>query len=718
MRKKEDLKKHLSGEKSALKADSRINIFFLFFLILPGIIFPQIPVNGFCILNSFKIPAEYQRAVSADLDADLKDEIILFSSNLKKLGILSVAEGKEFTFREHSVEYEFSQIRYLKDLSRFACVSRKNRLIAVYEFTISFPPELISTIGFDSYPENISEGDINNDGKLEILVSGAGFDGLSILFTEKSRLAEKKILTGESFSNAVFTDLTNDGYPDIAAFNIINNKIQFFYNNTRGRFSFEREIKLIDKIDFLSAADIDNDGLQDLLFTRGTDFNILYGDFQSAYTRKKTVPLKFKPDFIRFGRFNSDDIVDIAYVNNSSGSVNILFGGKRRAYFNEITYTILPSLLHLQTFKEKKKENLITLAGDGVINTFSPFNNNLLDINLVPAVNAGSIRKFDWNNDNISDICFIDEYDNSLKILLRDSKGIPSLYYQNQLAESHDKIIVDDFYKQRKTFYCYSGDKQLIESLRFNFRTNKGILQQLYSPGKIKDVSIQRADSSLLYIYVLYEKFNKLHIGRFEHKEQSITFKEFPFVDRNVVSARLFLNKEAGTFYWKESADSVFLNEAKIVNGRIIYRGIVGLGKKDSTRVSLFASNTLGKNNSSFISLIQSADESFLLKFNQFSYSIIRASDENSVIINFKDKQIHFSQTNNGNNERLLIFNPASGTLNELIISRDGKTYRLKGILDSPDINNYFIDKFRNGINHLVYSNKQKGFISVIPLKK
>jgi len=718
MRKKEDLKKLLPGEKNALKADNRITIPFLFFLILPGIIFPQIPLNGFCELNSFKTSVEYQRSVSADLDGDLRDEIILFSPGLKKAGVLSLLSHAGFTIKDYEIEYELSEVRSLKDKNRFVCASRKRKLIAVYEFNLSSPPELITAISFDSYPENISEADINGDGKLEVIVSGAGFDGLSILYFEENRLAERKVLSGESFSNAVLTDLTNDGYPDIAAFNVISSSIEFLYNNTRGRFTPERNINITGKIDILNSADINSDDFQDILFTKGTDLNILYGDFQSSYKKKKVVPLKFKPDFIKFISCNNDDFFDIAYLNAGTGTVNILFGRDGSSYFDEITYTIVHSPLHLQTFNINQKKNLIISGADGSISTFSSINNNFNALNLVPAVNAGFVSKFDWNKDNISDICFIDEADNSLKIFLRDIKGIPSVYYQNKLAETHEKIFVDDFYKQRKTFYCYSEDQQLIEALRFNFKTNKGILQQLYSPGKIKDVAVQRADSSLVYIYVLYEKLNKLYIGMFEHREQSVTFKEFPFIDRAVVSAGLFLNNGIGTFYWKASSDSVFLNEAKIKNGRSVYRGITGISKTDSIRISLIKTEQTVRNNSSFLSLVNNAEESFLIKFDRYSYSIIRPSDKNSIINNMEGKQFHYEQINSVDKERLLIYDPEQGHLSELKILNDGKTYSLRRIFKSDNIKSYFIDKFRNGINHLIYSNNQKGCISIVPLKK
>ncbi len=52
---------------------------------------------------------------------------------------------------------------------------------------------LLAKISFDSYPENISDADINDDGNFGYLVSGSGFKGLSLLSFIDSELNEIKL---------------------------------------------------------------------------------------------------------------------------------------------------------------------------------------------------------------------------------------------------------------------------------------------------------------------------------------------------------------------------------------------------------------------------------------------------------------------------------------------------------------------------------------------
>ncbi len=684
-------------------------------------IYSQIPINGFCIQNSFHIPPGYEKILSADLNKDQIDEFIVYSSSFKKIGIISFVNDRAIDFKEFPVTYEFSQIKYLNDKSssnRFICVSRKNRLIAVYEFGISSMPELKSKITFDSYPENISLGDINNDGFFEIMVSGIGFDGLSILIRKEGRLAETKIISGESFNQAVFADLSNDGYVDVTAFNVINNSNQFFYNDTKSKFRLVRDSRADEKIEFLNVFDFNNDEFHDLYFNYGTSLNVVYGDFQSTYEKKKSIQLKNKPFALQIGDYNDDGFTDIAYINSENGKVNILFGKYGTGFYDEITYTKLSSVSCIAGFNQKGKNNLIILSKDGYVTTISSIKNDFKIGDIVPSVKAGVIQKFDLNKDGTSDIGFMDGSDNSFRILTRSDNGIPTNYYSHQLDEPHQSIVIDDFFKVRKTFYFYSKEKQLIEFLRINFKTNKINHKHLYSPGKIKDFAIQRLDSSLVNIYLLYEKGNKLFLGKFEHKDLSLTFKEYPFIDRDVICAKLFLDKDIQTYYWKAKSDSVFYNNVIVKTGPNIYRGIVGLSKGDSIKISLFASNQLFNGKPWLISAIKNGDENFIISFKENVYKKLQPLTEEFELTYSKVEQFVFTKLQNDENETPFIYLPESKTLNKLIISKDGKTYSLKQITSEVDINNYFIDKFNATNYHLVYSNKKKGCISIVRLKK
>jgi hypothetical protein len=720
MNKSEDIKKRLKEEKTALKSGRRNNLFLFLILILSKTINPQIPINGFCIHSSFQIPPGYEKIIPADLNKDKTDEFIIYSPLQKKIGIISLKKDNEIDFKEFNVQYEFSQIKFLTDLrsNRFICVSRKNRLIAVYEFNLNSPPELKSNITFDSYPENIFLGDINNDKIIEVLVSGIGFDGLSILLRKEGRLAEKKVVSGESFSQAVFADLSNDGFADVAAFNVIDNSTQFFYNNTKNKYKLVRSSPLNKNIELLSRVDFNNDKLHDLAYNYGTTLDVSFGDFQSAYDKKKIVHLKQNPLELQFGDYNNDEISDIAYINSESGNVNVLFGKNGEDFYKEVTYTNLSNASCISGFNQQGKNNLIVLSKDGFITTISSFKDNFKSTGLIPAVNAGTLQKFDLYNDGISDLSFVDNSDNSFRIITRNKDDVPEHYFSHKLSDAHQSIIADDFFDEYKTFYCYSEENQLIEYLRINFKNNVTNKKHLYSPGKIKDLALQRVDSSLVNIYLLYTKESKLFLGRFEHRELSITFKEYPFIDRDVICAELFLDREIKAYYWKLSPDSIFLNEVSIKTGPNVYKGIAGLQKGDSIKITFTASNQLFNKKPWLISFIKDDIETHLISYKENGYKNLRPIKEEFIRNDISEGQVFFSKFYNNENENPFIYLDKLKTLNKLIFLKDGKTFSLIQIAGEVDINNYFIDKFSGANYHLIYSDKRKGCISVVQLKK
>ncbi len=721
MKKNEDTKKHSGGEKPALKTGGWIKISLFLFLILSGISYPQIPLNGFCTLKSYTIPAGYEKILAADLNNDQIDELIVYSTSLKKIGIISFIKGGTINIDEYNVAFEFSLIRKVKDLKSdsniFVCVSRKNRTIAVYNIGLTTAPELRSKVTFDSYPENISIADINNDGKVEFLVSGIGFDGLSVLFREEGRLAEKKIISGESFSHAVFTDISNDGFTDIVAFNIISNSLDFFYNDTDNNFNLERKNNLTENISQFYTTDFDSDGFSDLIFTSGKGLKIMYGDFQSGYEKIQTLRTKHLPNSIQFGDYNKNKLYDFVYINFETENVNVLFNKDNNIFYDEITFTNLSSVSSITNFNREQNTNLAILSKDGFITAISSFNLDFKQTSIVPSNRATTIQKFDLYKDGVSDICFIDESDFSFRIIARNSEGIPVSYYSNKLAESHQIILVEDFFKVRKTFYCYSEENQLIEYLKINFKTNKVVHKQLYSPGKIKDVAVQRVDSNLVNIYLLYEKANKLFLGKFEHRDLSLTFKEYPFIDRDVICAELFVDKEIKVFYWKEKSDSLFFNEVAIKTGPNIYKGILGFSKGDSIKISLTASNQLFRGKPWLISLVKVDDEELLVSLKEKNYKKLYSLDSESNNDHLVDNILSFAMLQNDESESLLVYSPGAKSLSKLIISDERKNYSLRQLIRPVSINNFFIDKFNSTNYHLVYSDKEKGNISIVQLK-
>lgn len=712
--------KRLSGEKTDSKIGQVKNSFISFVLLFSSLSYSQIPINGFCFQKNYSLPKDYQGIISADLNSDGNDELIFYSAVLKRIGIYSGIPGDSVELKEFQLNSEISQLRQLKDKNGsnnlFAAVERKLRRVSLMYISLDSLEAGKSKIEFDSYPENICIGDIDLDGTEEILVSGSGFDGLSILSRANEGIGERKIVTGTSFSEAVLIDLNDDDYPDVLAFNILENALQFFMNNTNGILRLSRSIEYTESISLLQSLDLNKDGFQDIVYAVGNRIEILSGDALAKYNEKTSVQIGNKPAKIHSGDFNGDKIFDLAF-SISKEKLSILFGKKGLQFYEQVPYLKNSFLTTFTRFSTGLRNNIACILESGelvIINSEAePVNN----VKTTLAIQAGAVKQFDYANDGIPDISFIDEYDKSLKIFLNTQAGIPSSLYTFPLADDHKEILVDEFFKQRKIFYCYKKGAPLLEVFKYNFVTGKLNRKQLYAPGEILDVALQRVDSAFVNIFLIYNKQSKLYLGKFENRDLSVTFREYPFIDRNVNLAEIFIHDEPVVYYWNSEGGSLQFKMAQIKSGPNIYETYFEIPKSKDLRTNLYAADNYSNEYPSVVSIVQNETENYLLVIagDRFSISnqLFRSAEAN-------EKEFgtgFFGEISIKGIINFTVNSVDDNYINRMIYREKAKTYSLNQMFAAENVSDYFFARLDRKNYYLVYSNKD-GELSITSLKK
>ena len=112
--------------------------------------------------------------------------------------------------------------------------------------------------------------------------------------------------------------------------------------------------------------------------------------------------------------------------------------------------------------------------------------------------------------------------------------------------------------------------------------------KQLYSPGDIQDLKVKQVDSTLINIFITYNNGNRFVLGKFEYRKLSVTFKQYPFVDRNVLHSELIAAEEPIIYYWKEHFDTLYYKKAVIKTGPNEYKNIIHLPKTDQVVFSSY----------------------------------------------------------------------------------------------------------------------------------
>jgi hypothetical protein len=718
------MRRHSLEEITDLKAGLLKSSTLVFFFILSQQTFPQIPINGFCKYDSYQIPPGFYQLLTADINNDTIDDILFYSSDNRKIGIC-LGEVKGFgKVKEYVTKHRFSRLINSENKktgnSDFMFTDRKNRLLGVITVPADSTPTFDIKIEFDSFPENIEAGNVNNHRNTEYLISGSGFDGLSILYRNVERFGERKVANNAIYSRAIFTDLSNDGYEDIAAYNLIDNTIQFFFNDGSGNYELVRSIKTRNEVTAIKSADINADSFMDIIFIQNDLIKILLGDFQSSYNKSLSLSTNFTPDKCLVGDFNSDGYHDLAYINKTEGNLSLMFGINNGQYSEEVIYFIKPGLMDIAVYNIGSKTGIALLSSEGLLYTVTSFVDLIGShkINLVPSIKPSTINFFDAGNNKISDLCFIDNYDNSLKLFVRNEKGIPEKYYSLPVSDFHRNILVDESQPRIKTFYCYSEGNQLIELINYNFCKNEFERKQFYSPGDILDLDFEQIDSTQVNIYITYNKKNKLYVGKFEKRKLSTTFREYPFIDRNVLSAELFLEEEPVLYYWRDLQDSVYFTKAEVKTGPNIYEIYFGLLKDKEANVSAFTNNKFNWINGSIFSMIAIDRSNFAVVSDASGFHISSRFFNEDYFDITNPQHINFSELDKGRVEYLTAYSPEDKSLNKIDVILKGNNYTLTKLLNVEGVADYFIDNFGSENFHFIYSNNIEGCISVVQLKK
>jgi len=685
----------------------------------------QIPINGFCKYSSFSIKGNYKQIFSLNFNQDTYSDILLAGGD--KNGYSEIT-GKGMDNFVQSLSSSFSSgisnfatyIEAYEKTQKYAFVSRKQKKAGWLNISSYGTISVESQIAFSSFPESITPVDLNDDGKNELVVSGVAFDGISLLKNNHGRIEEKKIAKGIPYSQSAAIDFNNDSYPDIAAFNLTNNALDFYYNNSRGSFRLTRSVTLPHPISSLQAFDFNSDYYPDLLFICGKTIEIIFGDSVAGYERTEIIQPNLKPDKFIWGDFNHDGKFDLAYLNIASGQISVLFQKSNGGFYPEIPYLQKEGLVDLAPFYSKFVYGFAALQGKTSAENKSPQGTIYFVTNLTAFGDASDLvfgnmptqlSVFDFMNDGISDLCLYNVEKGICTFVLRGKDGIPSTLYSQKISGQYSSLLINDLEKTQKEFCFYSADGKVIEYLLLDFATFTVKKKFIYVDGGIKDCRFMKnPGGGRGKIVVIFNKDDQLFYSAYTYKDIRYTAANASLKTGKLLDAKI--NSDGDIYFWTKEKGEADLTFASFTNP-IVRKTIHSVAYDSLFDYRNYLTDIYGIKEDFVVTALTSYKTSFLLLANKNFHKILHQPGVVKTLLATEPGDNYFGRTSADQSKKFVFYSRVNSDLFSAELNRKPLIFVLKKMSDLKNAGMFTINKFNANQWYALYTNTAENCVSL-----
>lgn len=187
----------------------------------------------------------------------------------------------------------------------------------------------ISTTPLGNQALEADSGDLNNDGRMDVVTANFYSDSISVLLGDgQGGFTHSSLAVGPYPNSVALGYLDNDPFLDIVSTNRLAGTIAVMKGNGDGTFNSPVFRTVSNHIGGVTVADINSDGFSDLITVDLTynTMSILLGNGDATFTLHATYSTGSYPWQIEVGDFNHDNTSDLAVVCHVSDRVDLFQG--------------------------------------------------------------------------------------------------------------------------------------------------------------------------------------------------------------------------------------------------------------------------------------------------------------------------------------------------------------------------------------------------------
>ena len=189
-------------------------------------------------------------------------------------------------------------------------------------------------LGSGSMPLGVALGDLDGDGRLDLVVSDNAKNSVLVFLGNGDGTSKQNITLSTGANSAPYSigisDFNRDGRLDIAVSNAGKGTVGIFLGDGTGKFAEQKTYATGASPNTFAIADFNRDGITDIATANYQDntTSVLIGNGDGSFRQQTTFSTGSGslPYSIRTGDFNRDNVQDIIVANSGTNNVGVLLG--------------------------------------------------------------------------------------------------------------------------------------------------------------------------------------------------------------------------------------------------------------------------------------------------------------------------------------------------------------------------------------------------------
>jgi hypothetical protein len=255
------------------------------------------------------------------------------------------------------------------------------------------------------HPHGVAVGNFNGDGKPDVVVADWGEATVSVLINKGDGSLKPAVAysVGSNPSRVATGDFNGDGKLDLAVANYGSSTVGVLLGNGDGTFQAATDSATGTNAEDLAVGDFNGDGKLDLAVADwgANTVSVLLGNGDGTFQDKTDYAVGTDPHGVVVGDFNGDGKADLAVADWGASRVSVLLG-----------------------------------AGNGTFGAAAAYHAGGVPANLVTA---------DFNGDGVSDLAVVDFSGSSAGVLLGRGTGAFMAYRASAVPADPHSLVVGDF---------------------------------------------------------------------------------------------------------------------------------------------------------------------------------------------------------------------------------------------------------------------------------